>query len=61
MNYAYDVKSWGIQEEYMFGDDFLVAPCMEEGSTSVSVYIPALSGKWVHLVSFFLYVLYLLC
>ncbi len=50
MNYAYDVTSWSIQHGYLFGDDFLVYPCMDEGSTSVQVYIPPYSGVWIHLV-----------
>ncbi|CAM9105451.1 unnamed protein product, partial [Ectocarpus fasciculatus] len=51
MNYAYDATAWRVEEAYLFGDDFLVAPCMDEGSTSVDVYFPALSGRWVHLWS----------
>ena len=50
MNYAYDPEAWKVEEAYLFGDDFLVSPCMEEGATSVAVYIPAHSGTWVHLV-----------
>ncbi len=51
MNYAYDDASWSVENEFLFGDDFLVAPCMDEGSVQVSVYFPALSGHWIHLVS----------
>ena len=62
MNYAYDEEAWTIEEEYLFGDDFLIAPCMEEGATSVDVFIPSLSGSWVHLVSvlYFVFVFYLI-
>jgi len=51
MNYAYDAAAWSKQEEYLFGDDFLVAPCMEEGAVTVQVYFPSMSGAWVHLWS----------
>lgn len=50
MNYAYDERAWLVQEEYLFGDDFLIAPCMDEGEVSVKVYFPARSGVWNHLV-----------
>jgi alpha-glucosidase len=54
MNYAYDDEAWTIQDAYLFGDDFLVAPCTDEGSVVVDVYMPAFSGNWVYLVSFVL-------
>ena len=51
INYAYDSTVWTIQDQYLYGDDFLVAPMLEEGSTFRSVYFPAFSGIWVYLVS----------
>lgn len=51
MLYGYDATSWSLEEQYLFGPDFLVAPCMTENASDVSVYIPPLSGPWVHLVS----------
>lgn len=51
MKYGYDDVTWTLGEQYLFGYDFLVAPCMTEGATEVDVYIPQLSGPWVHLVS----------
>ena len=51
MQYGYDESCWDLGEQYLFGYDFLVAPCMTENATTVSVYIPQLSGPWVHLVS----------
>ena len=56
MNYAYDPSAWRVEEAYLFGDDFLIAPCMNEGATTVDVYFPALSGLWVHLVSVYVHV-----
>jgi alpha-glucosidase (family GH31 glycosyl hydrolase) len=51
MKYGYDAACWSLGEQYLFGYDFLVAPCMTENATQVSVYIPQFSGPWVHLVS----------
>lgn len=50
MNYAYDAAAWQVEEAYLFGDEYIVAPCMEKNKTSVVVYFPALSGRWIHLV-----------
>jgi alpha-D-xyloside xylohydrolase len=36
-------------DEYMFGDDYLVAPYMEENQTHRDVYLP--SGTWKHFFS----------
>jgi alpha-D-xyloside xylohydrolase len=40
-----DPGSWGIEDEYLFGSDMLVAPLLETGSTSRDVYLPP--GKWI--------------
>jgi alpha-glucosidase (family GH31 glycosyl hydrolase) len=50
MNYAYDDMAWIVEEAFLFGDDFLVAPCLEPNGTVVNVYFPAASGWWMHLV-----------
>lgn len=50
LSYGYDDRVWELDEQYLFGEDFLVAPCMYEGSTTVNVYFPAYSGEWKHLV-----------
>ena len=36
-------------EEFMLGEDFLIAPVLDEGQTEVDVYLPR--GRWVHLWS----------
>ncbi|MEM9316068.1 MAG: alpha-xylosidase, partial [Pseudomonadota bacterium] len=38
-----DRASWAFEDQYMFGDDILVAPCLEPGG-AVDVYLPA--GEW---------------
>jgi alpha-D-xyloside xylohydrolase len=42
--YPEDPACWMIEDEYMFGEDILVAPLMEETS-SRTVYLPP--GRWV--------------
>jgi len=39
-----DERCYDIDDEYMFGDAFLVAPIYEQGARSRRVYIPA--GQW---------------
>lgn len=38
-----------VYEQFMFGPDFLVAPVLDEGETTVEAYLPA--GEWIHLWS----------
>jgi alpha-D-xyloside xylohydrolase len=40
-----DQVAWGIDDEFMFGADVLVAPVLEAGATSRAVYLPA-GTKW---------------
>ncbi len=42
-----DVHCWGVEDEYMFGPDILVAPVMYEGVKKRSVYLPA-GRRWVN-------------
>ena len=39
-DFPYDNKVWDIENEFMFGSDYLVAPVEDEGETSRVVYLP---------------------
>ena len=39
-----DTETWDISDQYMIGDSLLVAPVVEEGTTTRSVYFPM--GTW---------------
>ncbi len=51
LHYGYDEAVWTLTEQYLVGTQFLAAPVLYEGATSVDVYFPKLSGTWVHIVS----------
>ncbi|MBX7172228.1 MAG: DUF4968 domain-containing protein [Pyrinomonadaceae bacterium] len=40
-----DKTSWMIEDEYMFGENLLVAPIFEEGKNDRQVYLP--TGNWI--------------
>ena len=42
-----DSRAVGTDDEYLFGDDLLVAPVTRKGATSRSVYLPR--GQWLEL------------
>jgi len=44
-NYQNDGKVINIKDEYMFGDELLVAPVLTENTTCRKVYFP--EGKWI--------------
>jgi alpha-glucosidase len=44
MEYPQDGHTWGMEEQFLFGTDLLVAPVLREGVTRHSVYLPA--GEW---------------
>lgn len=41
-----DGKAWDVEDQYMFGDDVLVAPILYEDQTERSVYLPG-EGSWI--------------
>ena len=38
-----------MKEQFMLGDDFLVAPVFQEGATEKNVYFPVGGGQWIGL------------
>lgn len=40
-----DKTAWTIEDEYMFGENLLVAPLFEDGKNSRQVYLP--TGDWI--------------
>ena len=46
LHYEDDPETLDIEYQYLFGDDILVAPVLEEGLTSWEVYLPR--DTWVH-------------
>lgn len=42
-----DQKAWQIEDEYMFGGKYLVAPVLQPGAASRTVYLPA--GRWKYI------------
>jgi len=49
LHYPDDPKAWEQTQQFLLGEDFLVAPVVHEGATSVEVYLPM--GRWVQLWS----------
>lgn len=50
IHYPNDPETWKITyQEFMLGEDFLIAPVTDEGVTEVTAYLPA--GEWTHLWS----------
>lgn len=45
LEYPADSNTYGLTEQYMFGDNLLVAPVVNQGETNKSVYLPA--GDWI--------------
>ena len=41
-----DIEAWGVEDEYLFGADLLVAPVLEKGARSRRVYLPA-GAAWM--------------
>lgn len=45
LDYPSDTNTYTLNEQYMFGDNLLVAPIVTQGQTTKSVYLPA--GEWI--------------
>jgi alpha-D-xyloside xylohydrolase len=45
LNYPDDPAAWIPEDQFLFGDDMLVAPIMEENTHQRKVYLPR--GKWI--------------
>lgn len=43
--YPEDQKCWNVYDQYMFGDEYLVAPILHENQFEREVYLP--EGKWI--------------
>ena len=44
-----DTQAWTVDDEYMFGPEYLVAPVLEMGARKRSVYFPGGAGvAWKH-------------
>jgi alpha-D-xyloside xylohydrolase len=40
-DFPHDAKAWDIEDQYMFGPEFLVAPVVYEGRRERELYLPA--------------------
>lgn len=45
LEYPDDDRAWEIWDEYLYGEDYLVAPIIEEGTANREVYLP--EGRWI--------------
>lgn len=50
LHYPDDPECAGLQDQYLYGSDLLVAPVVEEGATERRVYLPEGNG-WTHIWS----------
>ena len=49
-NFPADKAAWQIKDQFMYGDDILVAPVTEAGQTQKQVYVPA-GSDWADAVT----------
>ena len=49
LHYPEDPKVYDLKQQFMLGADFMVAPVVDKGEVTVSLYLPA--GSWTHLWS----------
>ena len=50
LHFEHDRETFGIQDEYLYGEDLLVAPVHEAARDSWDPYLPA-GARWIHLWS----------
>lgn len=51
INYAQCPEAWTIQDQWLLGDDLLVAPLMDAKAISRSVWLPPSTQHWRHIWS----------
>ena len=49
LHYPDDENVYKLEDQFLYGSEFLVKPVLQKGKTSVDVYLP--EGEWVHLWS----------
>jgi sulfoquinovosidase len=49
IHYPRDPEVYDLDEQFMVGSEFMVAPVLDPGDDTVEVYLPA--GRWIHLWS----------
>jgi alpha-D-xyloside xylohydrolase len=47
VDFSDDERAWTVEDQFLFGPDVLVAPVLEAGARSRSVYLPA-GAQWTH-------------
>ena len=47
LHYPEDPEVYGLEYQFMVGSEFMVAPVLGPGESSVELYLP--EGRWVHL------------
>ncbi len=49
LDYPDEPATWGLDDEYLFGRDLLIAPVVREGATARDFYLP--KGRWVEMAT----------
>lgn len=51
LHYGDDPVTWTLDAQYMVGSEWIFAPVMQDGVSTVKVYLPEEKGGWIHLWS----------